>query len=53
MGWWAVMQVVSTLIEWIRIGRLSEQEKDLEILVWRKQLARRAAVGHTSAAVAG
>ena len=33
------MQVLSTLIEWIRIGRLSEQEKDLEILVLRKQLA--------------
>jgi putative transposase len=39
MGWWVVMQVLSTLIEWIRIGRLSEQEKDLEILVLRKQLA--------------
>jgi hypothetical protein len=30
---------VATLIEWIRIGRLSEQEKDLEILVLRRQLA--------------
>jgi putative transposase len=39
MGWWVVMQVLSTLIEWVRIGRLSEQEKDLEILVLRKQLA--------------
>jgi hypothetical protein len=39
MIWWVVMQVLSTLIEWIRIGRLSEQEKDLEILVLRKQLA--------------
>jgi putative transposase len=39
MVWWVVMQVLSTLIEWIRIGRLSEQEKDLEILVLRKQLA--------------
>jgi putative transposase len=39
MGWWVVMQVLSTLIEWMRIGRLSDQEKDLEILVLRKQLA--------------
>lgn len=39
MVWWVVMQVLSTLIEWIRIGRLSEKEKDLEILVLRKQLA--------------
>jgi hypothetical protein len=39
MVWWVVMQVLSTLIEWIRIGRLPEQEKDLEILVLRKQLA--------------
>jgi hypothetical protein len=39
MIWWAVMQVFSTLLEWIRIGRLPEQEKDSEILVLRKQLA--------------
>jgi hypothetical protein len=39
MVWWVVMQVLSTLIEWIRIGRLSEQEKDLESLVLCKQFA--------------
>jgi hypothetical protein len=39
MVWWVVMQVLSTLIEWIRIGWLSEQEKDPEILVLRKQFA--------------
>jgi transposase InsO family protein len=32
------MQLFSTLLEWVRIGRLSEQEKDLEILILRKQL---------------
>jgi hypothetical protein len=39
MGWWVVMQVLSTLIEWIRVGRLSQQKEDVEILVLRKQLA--------------
>ena len=39
MIWSVVMQVFSTVIELIRIGRLSDQEKYLEILVLRKQLA--------------
>ena len=39
MVWSVVMQVFSTLLELIRIGRLSNSEKDLEILVLRKQLA--------------
>jgi putative transposase len=39
MVWSVVMQVFSTLLELIRIGHLSDQEKDLEILVLRKQLA--------------
>jgi putative transposase len=39
MVWSVLMEVFSTLLELIRIGRLSEQEKDLEILVLRKQLA--------------
>jgi hypothetical protein len=38
MIWYVVMQLFSTLLEWVRMGRLSEQEKDLEILVLRKQL---------------
>jgi hypothetical protein len=38
MSWYVVMQLFSTLLEWVRIGRLSEQEKDLEILVLRRQL---------------
>lgn len=33
------MQVFLTLLEWIRIGYLSEQEKVLETLILRKQLA--------------
>jgi hypothetical protein len=39
MVWSVVAQVFSTLLELIRIARLSEQDKDLEILVLRKQLA--------------
>jgi putative transposase len=39
MVWAVVRQVFSTLLELIQIGRLSDQEKDLEILVLRKQLA--------------
>ncbi len=39
MFWFALMHSFSTLIDWLRIGRLSEQEKDLEILLLRQQLA--------------
>ncbi|NDJ78883.1 MAG: transposase [Chloroflexi bacterium] len=39
MVWSVVRQVFSTLLELIQIGRLSDQEKALEILVLRKQLA--------------
>lgn len=38
MFWFIIAQIVSTLLEWIRIGRLSDQEKDLEILILRHQL---------------
>jgi len=39
MGWFILAQVLSILISIIRIGRMSEQEKDLEILILRQQLA--------------
>ncbi len=39
MAWFIVMEVFSVLVEWVGIGRLSEREKDLEILLLRKQLA--------------
>jgi putative transposase len=39
MIWFMVLQVVSTLVELIRLGRKSESEKDLEILLLRRQLA--------------
>jgi transposase InsO family protein len=39
MLWFCVWQVVSTLIELIRLGRRSESDKDLEIL-WVTQQAR-------------
>jgi transposase InsO family protein len=32
------MQLFSTLLEWVSIGRRSEREKELEILILRKQL---------------
>ena len=39
MIWFMVMQVVSTLIELVRLGRQAESDKDLEILLLRRQLA--------------
>jgi hypothetical protein len=39
MGWFILAQVFSILITIVSIGRLSEQEKDLEILILRQQLA--------------
>jgi putative transposase len=39
MSWFVVMQIFSVLLEWVRLGRRSESEKDLEILLLRHQLA--------------
>jgi hypothetical protein len=39
MIWFMVMQVVSTLIELVGLGHQFESEKDLEILLLRRQLA--------------
>jgi hypothetical protein len=39
MLWFCVWQVVSTLIELIQLGRRSESDKGLEILLLRRQLA--------------
>jgi putative transposase len=39
MLWFCVWQVVSTLIDLIRLGQRSESDKDLEILLLRRQLA--------------
>jgi putative transposase len=38
MLWFWVWQVVSTLVELVRLGRRSESDKDLEILLLRRQL---------------
>lgn len=38
MIWFIIAHIFSTLIEFISIGRLSEREKDLEILILRHQL---------------
>jgi len=39
MVWFMVMQVVSMLVELVRLERQSESDKDLEILLLRRQLA--------------
>src|SRR5688500_14084768 len=39
MLWFVAMQVFAILLEWLRLGRRSVQEKDLEILLLRHQLA--------------
>ncbi len=39
MVWFVVMEIFSTLLEWVRLGRRTTAEKDLEILLLRRQLA--------------
>ena len=39
MGWFILAHILSTMLMFMHIGRLSEQEKDLEILLLRHQLA--------------
>lgn len=39
MSWFLTMQIFSTLLDWVRLGKQSSQEKDLEILLLRHQLA--------------
>ena len=38
MSWFILSYLFSTLISLVSIGRLSEQEKDLEILLLRHQM---------------
>jgi transposase InsO family protein len=39
MVWFVVMEIFSTLLEWVSLGQKSEQDKNLEILLLRRQLA--------------
>ena len=39
MGWFILTHIFSTIFTFITIGRLSDLEKDLEILVLRQQLS--------------
>jgi hypothetical protein len=39
MIWFLLMQVFSTLLNWVQLRRHSDQEKDLHILLLRHQLA--------------
>jgi hypothetical protein len=38
MAWFILTQLFSTLIQLVRIGQMSDQEKDLEIMILRYQL---------------
>jgi hypothetical protein len=38
MMWFVLMQILSTLLECLWLGRKSDREKDLEILLLRRQL---------------
>jgi hypothetical protein len=38
MGWFILAQLFSTLVSMLSLGRLSDSEKDLEILILRHQL---------------
>jgi putative transposase len=39
MGWFILAHLFSTLVTFVSIGRLSEREKDLEILLLRQQVS--------------
>ena len=39
MAWFILSQLFSTLIQLVRIGRMSDHEKELEIMILRYQLA--------------
>lgn len=39
MNWFAIVALISMLLDWLRLTRYSDQEKDLEILLLRQQLA--------------
>jgi hypothetical protein len=39
MAWFVLLHLFSILFEWTCLGRGSEREKDLEILLLRRQLA--------------
>ena len=39
MGWFSIGKLFSVLITLVRLGRLSETEKDLEILLLRQQIS--------------
>ncbi len=39
MGWFILAQLFSILIARVSLGRLSEREKDLEILLLRQQIS--------------
>ena len=39
MGWFILAHIFSTILSLIQVGRLSDNEKDLEVIILRHQLA--------------
>lgn len=39
MGWFILAHIFSTFLSLIQVGRLSDKDKDLEIIILRHQLA--------------
>lgn len=39
MGWFIFANIFSTILSLIQVSRLSEQDKDLEVIILRHQLA--------------
>ena len=40
MGWFTLSQIFPTILSLIQVSRLSDQDKDLEVIILRHQLWR-------------
>jgi len=39
MGWFILAHIFSTILSFVQVGRLSDKDKDLEVIILRHQLA--------------
>jgi hypothetical protein len=39
MGWFILVHIFSIILSFIQVGRLSDEDKDLEVIILRHQLA--------------
>ena len=39
MGWFILAHIFSTILSLVQVGRLTDKDKDLEVIVLRHQLA--------------